>query len=254
MKKVFSLFILTISLACIIGGTFYILNHKGIRKVVEEKTKPIIEKVTSNESKTSLSEIYNIYLNKERHKVKLDYQLVKKSEETFSGVLYLYFDGKSVLEREVVGEQKISSIKDLFKEDFVQQYVRIQENDFSILKSEDIDYLLVKIGNTSDKIQVHYYILNNNGDLMKEEGILAYDSSLEFVTLENEDFPYYYEIDNENWLAKVNKNEVFALEEKNVNKKIQLIKYKYFMKDEKLKKEKIQIYEDVKLNEKSEKK
>lgn len=254
MKRIFSLFILVVAVAGIVWGTVYTLNHKGIREEVEEKTKQTIEKVTTNETKTSLSEIYNIYLNQEKHKIKINYQLVKKSGELFGVTLYLYFDGKSVLEREVVFDQELDNVSEVFKQDLIFQYVRIDESNFSILKEQDVDYLFVLVGSVGESVQEHNYIINNNGDLMKDEGILFFDSSKEYITLEDKPFLNYYVVDGENYLAQVVENDIYALEEVMVKKKLQLVEYRYYFKKGKLEKEKVQTYEDVQLKVKSVKK
>ena len=101
IKWIFSFFILIGALTGIIWGTIYILNNNGIEKEEIKKSKKTIEKVTSNENQSNLSEIYNIYLNNEKHKLKLEYQLMTKVDETLGLELFVYFDGKNVLEREV---------------------------------------------------------------------------------------------------------------------------------------------------------
>ncbi len=73
-KWIFSILILIGALIAIIWGTNYILNNNGLKKQEKNEVKHTIEKVTSNETSNNLSEIYNIYLNNEKHKVKMEYQ------------------------------------------------------------------------------------------------------------------------------------------------------------------------------------
>ena len=75
MKKVICVFILIIALAFISGITVYTLFNKGTRKEVPTKIIKKISKVTSNVGKTSVQDIYNIYLNDSRHKVKALYNV-----------------------------------------------------------------------------------------------------------------------------------------------------------------------------------
>ena len=60
------------------------------------------------------------------------------------------------------------------------------------------------------------------------------------------EFNNYYDLDNKT-LARIDGNEIFALEEKKEKKKLKLIEYKYYFKDGKLKKDKIAVFEDIKI-------
>lgn len=247
-KWVFSFLILIGALIGIIWGTTYILNNNGLKKQEKAEVKRKIEKATSNENKTNLTEIYNIYFNNEKHKVKLEYQILTRSDETLYTLLYVYFDGKKSLEREFITLQDVSTIKEVFSlED--SSNLKVNENDFKIIKEGETEYLLVNIGIMTDSIKNYFYLINNNGDILDDEGILVSDSSKDYLDSENNPFNNYYDVDNKT-LAKIDGNEIYALEEKKEKKKLNLVEYKYYLKDKKLKKEKIQVYEDIKLNNK----
>lgn len=245
-KWIFSIVILVIGIVGIVWGTIYILNNNGLKKQEKQETKKIIEKVTTNENRTNLSEIYNIYLNNEKHKVKIEYQIMNRSDESLYTILYIYFDGKKSLEKDFVSLQDVATIKELFVlEDSLN--LKITENDFKILKGEETEYLLVNVGIIDDTYKYYYYLINNNGDIIDDKGILVKNSSKDYLDSEGNSFDGYYNIE-EKTLAKVEDNVIYALEEKREKKKINLVEYKYYFKDKKLNKEKVKVYEDLKLN------
>lgn len=243
-KWIFSFLILIVTLTGIILGTNYILNNNGLKKVEKKETKHTIEKVTSNENKSNLTEIYNIYLNKEKHKVKVEYQIMNRSDGSLFTILYIYFDGKKSLEREFIVLQEEDSIEKIFLlEDSLN--VKIKENDFKILKDEEKEYLLINVGLIEESVKNYFFVINNNGDVINDKGILVSDNTLHYLTSSGEEFSNYY--DN-NTLAKIVDNDIYVLEEKQDKKKLNLIEYKYYLTEGKLKKEKIQVYEDIKLD------
>ena len=132
-KWIFSILILIGALIAIIWGTNYILNNNGLKKQEKKEIKHTIEKVTSNETSNNLSEIYNIYLNNEKHKVKMEYQLLQKSEESLYILLYIYFDGKKSLEMEVASLIENSTIHSVFLNEDIGDNIKISESSFKIL-------------------------------------------------------------------------------------------------------------------------
>lgn len=245
LKKIFSIFILIIALSGIIYVTVYTLNNKGIREEVKTKEKQTIEKISTNQNDTTLSEIYHIYLNREKHKIKIDYQFVKKEEDNMAVVLYIYFDGKSVLEREVVSNPEVTNMSELFKIEDVSRLIRIQNNNFHIIKENEVEYLLVDVGSLLEVQQIHYYVFDNNGDILQDKGILAYDSSKNYVLSDDEVFPYYGE-NGEHYIAKLQGNDIYSLEEKTVRKKINVLEYRYYLENGEFKKEHVRTIEKVK--------
>lgn len=245
-KWIFSIVILVIGIVGIVWGTIYILNNNGLKKQEKKETKKIIEKATSNENRTNLSEIYNIYLNDEKHKVKIEYQIMNRSDESLYTILYIYFDGKKSLEKDFISLQDVATIKELFMLENSLN-LKITEKDFKILKGEETEYLLVNVGIIDDGYKNYYYIINKNGDIVDDKGILVKNSSKDYLDSDGNIFNGYYDLE-EKTLAKVEDNVIYALEEKNEKKKINLVEYKYSFKDQKLNKEKVKVYEDLKLN------
>lgn len=244
MKRIFSVCILIIALSGIIWVTVFTLNNKGIRQSIEKVEKKNIEKVTSNETKNNLSEIYNIYLNKEKHKIKIDYQLTNDSYSGLALNLYIYYDGKKVLEQIVINNMEFESVSEIFDSEEINAFIRINETSFKILKEGENDYLLFLVGSITDVSAKNYFIINNNGDLLSDEGILVYDSSKNYKSLD-ENVELYYDAD-EKLLAIINENNILALEEKQVKKKLHLDEFKYYIKDGKLEKELLQTFDNIK--------
>lgn len=244
-KWIFSVLILIAALTGIVWGTIYVLDNNGLKKEPKKEIKKTIEKVTSNETESNLSEIYNIYLNNEKHKVKMEYQLLTKYDSSLYVLLYVYFDGKKSLEKEVAFPEEVKRIHDIFLNEEINDNIKISESSFQILKENETEYLLVNVGIVDDSIKHHYYLINNNGDIINDKGILVSDTSKDYLMGEHE-FNNYYDLDNKT-LARVDGNEIFALEEKTEKKKLKLIEYKYYFKDGKLKKDKVAVFEDIKI-------
>lgn len=243
MKRLFSLILLVVAVSGLIYITHYTLNNKGIRTEVKRKESSTIEKVSSNITNSNSSEIYNIYLNNERHKVKIEYQLVNRSEEEIGLTLYVYFDGKNALEREVVHSVNYTSVIDLMKDDTISNIIQINEKRFLNLKDDSMEYLVIDVGIYEEDSKRFYYILNGNGDVLNEEGILKSDTSKIYM-IENDLFENYYD---DMTLAKLDNNTIWALEEKSQKKNLNLLENKYYIKDGKLEKELIKTYENVSL-------
>ena len=246
MKRVICLVVLVLALSGIIGFTVYTLNHKGIKKEVENKIVKKIEKITSNMNSKSLTEIYNVYLNKEKHKLKFEYLLINdKDETTFNTSLLIYFDGKTVFD-DISHVSKNSNLEEILADDSISQYIKISENNFTIINNDESDYLVIGIGYLFKNSIQKYFIYNINGDMISDEdGILIYDSSLNYV-YEDEEINIFYD-DEYQKLAKVDNNMIYVLKEKKEKKKLYLEEYKYFIKDDKLKKELLNTYENIKL-------
>lgn len=246
MKRVICLVVLVLALSGIIGFTVYTLNHKGIKKEVENKIVKKIEKITSNMNSKSLTEIYNVYLNKEKHKLKFEYLLINdKDETTFNTSLLIYFDGKTVFD-DIIHVSKNSNLEEILADDSISQYIKISENNFTIINNDESDYLVIGIGYLFKNSIQKYFIYNINGDMISDEdGILIYDSSLNYV-YEDEEINIFYD-DEYQKLAKVDNNMIYVLKEKKEKKKLYLEEYKYFIKDDKLKKELLNTYENIKL-------
>lgn len=247
MKRLFSLILLVVVISGLIYITHYTLNNKGIRTEVKRRESSAIEKVSSNMTKNNLSEIYNIYLNNERHKVKIEYQLVNKSDKEIGLTLYVYFDGKNALEREVVYSSNYNSVIDLMKDDTISNIIQINEKRFWNLKDDSREYLVIDVGIYGEDSKRLYYILNGSGDILNEEGILKSDTSKIYM-IDDDLFENYYD---DMTLAKLDNNIIWALEEKTQKKNLNLLENKYYIKDGKLEKELIKTYENVSLKTKA---
>ena len=73
MKKVFSVILFIIATTGIIVLTVYTLNHREERQNINHVVNKQPEKVGSNMTDNNLSEIYSLYLNNQKHKLKFEY-------------------------------------------------------------------------------------------------------------------------------------------------------------------------------------
>lgn len=238
MKKILSLILLIISLIGIIFLTIYTLNHRGERKEVKPVVNKSPEKVGSNMTDNNLSEIYSLYLNNQKHKLKFEY-VITFTEDVLeaSGNFHLYLDGKSLLNEEVLTNYKATNIKELFENSDIKDNIKLDIDDFQIVKYDNLEYLLFKINyNLNGIIKSRYYMFNDIGDILVNS--LIYDESLNYVSNDNEEF--YYENNN---LAKFEDNILYTLE----YKKGTITEYKYYIKDNELQKEQINTYENIKI-------
>ncbi|MCM1052582.1 MAG: hypothetical protein NC483_01205 [Ruminococcus sp.] len=238
MKKFLSLIILIGSLWFIITLTCNILTDNGIKVDVKTKENRIIGKVSSNEVDNMLSDVFNIYLNEVRYKVKIDYTFNVLEDETTNLELKIYFDGKEILSK-VVGVNVVKDLEEPFRNEDIINKVLLTEDSFKIINS-DKDYLSIKIGYLNNYGE--YYLFNNKGNLLNEKAILAYDNK-NYVNENDELLDIFYE---NNYYVKFLDNEMFVLELEN-GKNLKFKEYKYNINNNKINKELINTYENIKL-------
>ena len=178
MKKAISLFIGIIAITGIISLTTYTLMHKDFRnKIVTNEESFETELISSNLNSNTLSEIYNIYLNKQRHKIKFEYN-VRINQDTYetSAFLRVYFDGGNIITEDVVDNFLVKSAKDLFQYSDINTYVKIKLDDIQILKIKNKDYVLLKVGYFDSRVKEKYYLFDDNGDLLIRNGVVIKDN------------------------------------------------------------------------------
>ena len=143
-------FILFVGAVVAIGYfTKYTLSQKGIREEVDKKVSKDVEKVTSNMNGNSLSEIYNVFFNNQKHKLKFEYNVSFDNEGKASILLVGYFDGKSIL-NEVLGTgldaQETSDFKALLALDDIKKNILLTEKNIKTIKNDDKEYLALEVG------------------------------------------------------------------------------------------------------------
>lgn len=247
MKNSVCLIILVVFLFVISGFTFYTLTHKELRDKMEEKVTEKLENVTSNLSGNNLSEIYNVYLNNQKHKLKLSYN-VTLIEGIASIQLDIYLDGISIFEDLVASDIVAKDVKAVFEDEEVSKYVKLDIDNIQILTDKEVEYLLIDIGYKSSNYQEKYYLFNSEGASLIEEGILVRDSSVYYVGSEQEELNIFYDSLETQGLAKVQNNIIYAIEAED-NDGLELGEYKYTILDGELKKEKINTYKNIQIRE-----
>ncbi len=248
MKKVISIIILVLALSGIIFITSYALTHKGIKEVTNVRVTKAIEKATTNKTNARLTDIYNIYLNKKRHKLKTEY-LLTEIDNVSKITLTIYWDGDSIYQSDI-----ISTLKDeqLLENDIFKNNYALDIKSFRVLKDEENEYLLIDVKyNIPNEIE-KYYVFDNKGKSLISEGILVYDSSKVYSS-EDEDLNVFY--DNERQvLANILKNQIYCLELETEEDNNKLKEYKITISDGKIKKELEATYNNVLINAKKSKK
>lgn len=242
MKKIVSIIILILALTGIIGVTVYTLNHKGVREEVEPKVHKEIEKVTSKLTNENLTEIYNVYLNKERHKLKIEYGFINE-EENSKIELFVYLDGKTILNEQVMISDK-TNFTNLVEEELFDTIIKLKEKNLKIMEFENKEYLLIDVFYNLEYNQEKYFLFNVKGESYFEEGILVFDEKVNYQLDNDEVLDIFYDTEHQ-VLAKVDKNEIYVLELKKGKKKNQLLEYKYFIKENKLEKELLNTYDNI---------
>lgn len=241
MKQVICLFFLGVVFAGITYLTVYTLNNKGIREEVENKVNKTIEIVSSNSTDTSLTNVYNIYLNKDKHKIKVEYSMFT-IDEVSNISLNIYFDGKNILDNIVI-IGKYDTLDQVWEDENLNISV-FNENNFKILNISE-DYLLITISYNKEYLLEKYFMFDSEGNILtSDEGILLYDSSKTYIS-DDKTFDFYN--GDRQVLARINKNVIYSLEEKVEKKKIILEEYKYFINDNKLEKELVNTYSGIKV-------
>ena len=239
MKKIW-IAILLLVLAGITTLTVYTLTHMdilGSERVIKVKS---IEKASTNMTRNELSEIFNIQLNEKRHKLKFNYYV--DFEDTTNINLVVYLDGDVLLEKELITDLKEKEIAEVFNNETVDE-LRIKESNLKIMKSEDQDFILVDIYTNLDHLKEEYYIWSDEGKVLLED-LLVFDNSLDFTY--KEDRNIFYD-DEQELLAKIEDNTIYSLELKEQEDMYIFEEYEYKIENDKITKELINTYENIKV-------
>lgn len=245
MKKVFCCLFLVIILSGIISLTIYTLKNKGIREVPQTEIKNKIEKVTSNVSNNSLTEMYNVYFNNLKHRVKMEYSVVKE-DDIYSLYLVVYFDGKSILTGYVASSKELTTIEEYLNDENIDGFVRLDASNIMLITEQDCEYMVLHVGFFDNVLKEKYFIFDNEGNSLVEPGILVVDLANYFLSSDDQELDIFYD-DEYQKLAKIEDNIFYALEPIQKNKNWIINEYKYVFKEGKLEREIINIYENIKL-------
>lgn len=265
MKKVVSFlsFIFLIAVITVLTlFTRYTLKNKGIREEVKEKVSKKVEVVTSNMTKNNLSEIYNIYLNGEKHKLKFDYNLVftpfeevieekKVKKNKIDITLMTYLDGKTLFSDKIASGIIAETAQECFENEDVANYIRIKEKKIKIINPDNKDYLILDVGYLNGKIKEKYFVINNDGDVLNTDGILKRDDAVYYVDLEDKELDFFYNPKDSlgQILAKIDGNNIISLNPVNAKNGLEIQEKKYSIVDGKLNEELITTYVEIKVRE-----
>ena len=243
MKKVFSIFILILALGGIIALTTYTLTHRGLKQRIEPKKNEEIELINTNYSGNTMSEIYSIYLNAERHRIKFEYQL-NINEETSSGPLELtiYLDGKRTTHRTLINEAADGNLKEIIPSEDLN--IEITKEDFQIVKMDGNEYLLLKTKENNGYLKEYYLLINSVGNLVINDELLIKDESINYVDNEGNPLDFFYN-DTDQIMSKYVDGTIYHLEPKPIKNVYQFVEYKYYLTEGQIEKEEINIYDNI---------
>lgn len=243
MKKV-CLLILFIILTGIISLTIYTLTHQDIKgdKVMHNVKE--IEKASTNMTENELSEIYNIELNGKRHRLKNTYRVTFDNKIAKIN-LTLYLDGFELLSMDIESNFKATKIEEIFNENIENKF-KIEKTDIEIIKG-DKDYLLILLKSNIDNYKEEYIVLNEEGKILLDN-ILVYEENNYYVDSNGEELAIFYD-DEIQLQAKIEDNKIYSLKKIVKEDSITFEEYVYTIKKNKVKKELINTYENIKLKE-----
>ena len=207
-----------------------------------------ITRYNSNYNDNLLLELYNVYLNKQRHKVKFEYKVeLPKDSTTGSLELVVYFDGGSVLHEEIAKNIELiePDAQLAFQIDNVNT-VRLDINDLKIITFEDKEYILLEVRYFDQFLRSKYYLFNDNGDLLINNGSVIKDQSVHYVDQNGEELNIFYDLE-EQVMAKYQDGEFYVLEVNQNNNKIDIIECKYYFNDKEFVREEINTYNNTKV-------
>lgn len=243
MKKV-CLLILFIILIGIISLTIYTLTHQDIKSDKVMHNVKEIEKASTNMTENELSEIYNIELNGKRHRLKNTYRVTFDNKIAKIN-LTLYLDGFELLSMDIENNFKATKIEEIFNENIENKF-KIEKTDIEIIK-EDKDYLLISLKSNIDNYKEEYIVLNEEGKILLDN-ILVYEENNYYVDSNGEELAIFYD-DEIQLQAKIEDNKIYSLKKIVKEDSVTFEEYVYTIKKNKVKKELINTYDNIKLKE-----
>lgn len=239
MKRT-SLIILVIALIGITTLTVYTLANQEIKGTQEIKKIKSIEKASSNLTENELNEIYNVELNGKRHRLKSNYRVVLE-EEYAKITLTLYLDGFEILTKDIITNLDLKEIEKNFQ-DQINNFETISEENIKIIKTDE-DYLAISITSKIEALKEEYFIWTSNGDNLLKN-VVIYDEGTKYVSTTEEALDIFYD-DEKEIMAKIEDNEIYAIERADVDDAIVLEEKVYTLKKGKVEEKKLNTYENI---------
>ncbi len=238
MKKILTSIILFVVSVAIISFTVYTLMNMGMKEDIKPKKYRLIEEANEIVSDKEVSNLYHIYLNENRHKFKVVYYL-EEGENSKNLKVIIYFDGKTVLD-EIIKENVKENVDKLWKDKKYYDNLKLEKKDFNIIKS-DQDYLAFSIANLNKGVMKNIYVIDDDGKLIEESGLLKLDSSVNYVSEDNKKLDIFYD-ENIQDCVKIEDNKIYYLNVKEDEDKITIEEEKIIIQNHKFKREVINTY------------
>lgn len=240
MKRIICIIILIVGLVFIGGVTTYTLSHKEVKnKVIENVTKNI-EEVTYNLSGDTYQQIYNVYIDNQKHKLKLMYS-ISMINDTADVRLMVYFDGVSIINQKVASNLVGEDIEDIVASRIFVEHIKFSDKRIAIKKLDNKEYILLDVGYYNDSYKEYYYIFDDAGELILDDGFLVVDESVNYISDDEGELDIFYDKNNQVY-TKIENNSIYTLIPNENNDNIKLKEYKYIIKDGNIEKELLNTY------------
>lgn len=240
MKRIICIIILIVGLVFIGGVTTYTLSHKEVKnKVIENVTKNI-EEVTYNLSGDTYQQIYNVYIDNQKHKLKLMYS-ISMINDTADVRLMVYFDGVSIINQKVASNLVGEDIEDIVASRIFVEHIKFSDKRIAIKKLDNKEYILLDVGYYNDSYKEYYYIFDDAGELILDDGFLVVDESVNYISDDERELDIFYDKNNQVY-TKIENNSIYTLIPNENNDNIKLKEYKYIIKDGNIEKELLNTY------------
>ena len=245
MKKIISLIIGILAFIGISSITIYTLTNRGIRTEITNNKKEIIELINSNYNDNILAELYNVYLNGQRHKIKLEYKVNMEKEMNEGNLeLIVYVDGGNIIDERVISNLVLDDdeAEKLFENEEISQ-IKLEMEDIQIVKIDNLDYILLEIDCYGKYAKSYYFLFNDSGDLLVPNGAVIKDESVHYISSDN----IFYGTE-EQIMAKFEDGALYVLEPIITDEEVFLIECKYYYKDNEATREELRTYEGIKIS------
>ncbi len=243
MKRTICGFVLIIILSSIGLFTIYTLKKQSVKEnVYNARVTNKLKMTSSTMLDDNLSQVFTIYLNGLKHRLKIDYHVLLDQEQICT--LTMYLDGKEIFSTNVINNVTAPSTKELFTEENIAQYVKLSEQNFEVIKTDE-DYLAILLGFYNGKIEQKIYLINDKGKILNPNPIIYKNTNEYYIDSNNNELNIFYQ-DNQ-IMANIENNKIYSLEIENVLDNYRFLEYVYTIKNSQINKELINTYDYIKI-------
>ena len=172
--------------------------------------------------------------------MKSNYRVVL--EDKFAKItLTLYLDGFEIHTQDIMTNLDLKEIEKNFQ-DQINNFETISEENIKIIKT-DQDYLAVSITSNIENLKEEYFIWTSSGDNLLKN-VVIYDEGTKYVSTTEEALDIFYD-DEKEIMAKIEDNEIYAIERADADDTIVLEEKVFTLKKGKVEEKKLNTYENI---------